>query len=119
MLGVLWMAAGVLNAIAAGAMFFMWRIPLLEIPIPFLGPGFFSRMMYGTAVLVAAKAIACLIAGYGLLEREPWARTVALVVGVISLLNVPLGTALGIYTLWVLLPAEADANVPRHAAQPL
>jgi hypothetical protein len=26
----------------------------------------------------------------------------------VALLNVPLGTALGIYTLWVLLPAQSD-----------
>jgi len=30
------------------------------------------------------------------------------VVGFISLFNIPLGTALGIYTLWVLLPTQSD-----------
>jgi hypothetical protein len=30
------------------------------------------------------------------------------VVGFLALLNVPIGTALGIYTLWVLLPAQSD-----------
>ena len=58
--------------------------------------------------LILAKAAAGFIAGWGLLQREPWARTVALVVGFVALLNVPLGTALGIYTLWVLLPAQSD-----------
>jgi hypothetical protein len=33
---------------------------------------------------------------------------VALVVGFIALLNVPIGTVLGIYTLWVLLPTQSD-----------
>jgi hypothetical protein len=28
--------------------------------------------------------------------------------GFVALLNVPIGTALGIYTLWVLLPAQSD-----------
>ncbi|MFY9560582.1 MAG: hypothetical protein WAQ52_10140 [Terriglobales bacterium] len=58
--------------------------------------------------LVLVKAAAGFIAGWGLLQREPWARVVALVVGFISLFNVPLGTALGIYTLWVLLPTQSD-----------
>jgi len=58
--------------------------------------------------LILAKAAAGFIAGWGLLQREPWARIVALVVGFVALLNVPLGTALGIYTLWVLLPAQSD-----------
>jgi len=42
------------------------------------------------------------------LQREDWARTIALVVGFVALLNVPLGTALGVYTLWVLLPRQSD-----------
>jgi hypothetical protein len=58
--------------------------------------------------LILAKAAAGFIAGSGLLQRESWARVVALVMGFIALLNVPLGTALGIYTLWVLLPAQSD-----------
>jgi hypothetical protein len=58
--------------------------------------------------LILAKAAAGFIAGWGLLQRQEWARTVALVVGFVALLNVPLGTALGIYTLWVLLPRQSD-----------
>jgi len=58
--------------------------------------------------MILAKAAAGFIAGWGLLQRQEWARTVALVVGFIALLNVPIGTALGIYTLWVLLPTRSD-----------
>ncbi len=58
--------------------------------------------------LILAKAAAGIIAGWGLLQRQEWARTVALVVGFVALLNVPLGTALGVYTLWVLLPSQSD-----------
>jgi hypothetical protein len=49
-----------------------------------------------------------LIAGWGLLARQPWARTLAIVLGSLSLFDVPFGTALGIYTLWVLLPARSE-----------
>ncbi len=59
-------------------------------------------------VLILAKAAAGFIAGWGLLKHQDWARTVALVVGFVALLSVPVGTALGIYTLWVLLPARSD-----------
>jgi hypothetical protein len=58
--------------------------------------------------LILAKAGAGFIAGWGLLQRENWARIFALVMGFIALLNVPLGTALGVYTLWVLLPSQSD-----------
>jgi glucose uptake protein GlcU len=58
--------------------------------------------------LILAKAAAGFIAGWGLLQRQEWARIVALVVGFVALLSVPIGTALGIYTLWVLLPSQSD-----------
>jgi len=58
--------------------------------------------------MILAKAAAGFIAGWGLLQRRDWARTVALVVAFMALLSVPVGTALGIYTLWVLLPTQSD-----------
>ncbi len=58
--------------------------------------------------LILAKAAAGFIAGWGLLQRQDWARIVALVVGFVALLNVPIGTELGVYTLWVLLPSQSD-----------
>ncbi len=59
--------------------------------------------------LVLLKAAAGFFAGWGLLQREPWGRMLALVMGFIALVtNIPIGTALGVYTLWVLLPAQSD-----------
>lgn len=49
-----------------------------------------------------------LIAGLGLVNRRPWARIVGLVVCCLALVKVPLGTALGIYGLWVLTREEAE-----------
>jgi hypothetical protein len=48
-----------------------------------------------------------MLAGYGLLKRTPWARVLALVVAILSLINFPIGTAIGIYTFWVMLQEEA------------
>ena len=49
-----------------------------------------------------------LIGGIGLLNREPWARTLTLVAGFLELLNLPIGTALGIYSIWVLMSAGSE-----------
>jgi hypothetical protein len=35
--------------------------------------------------------------------------------GFIALLSVPIGTALGIYTLWVLLPSQSDNEYQEFA----
>jgi hypothetical protein len=45
--------------------------------------------------------------GWGLLKMQPWGRIFALVMAFLNLIHIPLGTALGIYTLFVLLPDAA------------
>jgi hypothetical protein len=57
--------------------------------------------------LMAALALPGLLAGWGLLKRKNWGRVLALIVGILNLFNFPLGTALGAYTLFVLLQSEA------------
>jgi hypothetical protein len=56
--------------------------------------------------LFVVFAIADAIAGIGLLHRKEWARIMALVLGVLGLIEIPFGTGIGIYTLWVLLKKE-------------
>ena len=69
----------------------------------------FITSIVGTAIagfllLVSAPGI---IAGVGLLKRKSWARILALILGFLNLLNFPLGTALGVYTIWVLMQEES------------
>jgi len=49
-----------------------------------------------------------LITGYGLLNYKPWARVVGIVLSAISLINIPIGTVVGAYGLWVLLNKETE-----------
>jgi hypothetical protein len=58
-------------------------------------------------VLITVLAIPGIIAGIGLLRMRSWARIVAIIVGCLNLLHFPFGTALGVYTLWVLLNDES------------
>lgn len=70
-------------------------------------PSFVPGLVTFIAILLVAKALAGFAAGWGLLQREGWARPLTLVLAFLSLLNLPFGTALGIYSLWVLLPGSA------------
>jgi hypothetical protein len=54
-------------------------------------------------VLVSAPG---LIGGIYLIKHRPWARILVLVLGFINLIEIPIGTALGIYTIWVLMKNE-------------
>ena len=49
-------------------------------------------------VLLFAVGLMPLMVGYGLMKRKPWAKPSALVLAIISLINIPIGTALGIYS---------------------
>jgi hypothetical protein len=50
-----------------------------------------------------------IVAGVGLLQGSNWARFLALFLSVLNLFAVPLGTAVGVYSLWVLLQNETEA----------
>ncbi len=52
--------------------------------------------------LIAVLSVPEIICGAGLLGFRPWARILGIVLSGFSLLKFPIGTALGIYGLWVL-----------------
>lgn len=79
-------------------------------------PSFVPGLLTIIGILFLAKALAGFAAGWGLLQRDSWARPLALVLAFLSLLNLPFGTALGIYTLWVLLPGSAGEEYGVMAA---
>jgi len=54
-------------------------------------------------VFMSVIAIPSILAGAGLLQRREWGRILALVVGILSLIDIPFGTALGVYTIWALM----------------
>lgn len=51
-------------------------------------------------------SIPSIIGGIGLYHRKNWARILILIISAIDLFNVPIGTALGIYSIWVLVQPE-------------
>jgi hypothetical protein len=122
MLGVLWIALSAIHLLRGGGHFFgAWMVGIVGRgwyddapwgwPVGHVVPAFLSFMGLLSLVLAALG----FVAGWGLLERRPWARTLAIVVAVIALFNPILGTILGIYTLWVLLPSDGEAEWRREA----
>jgi hypothetical protein len=54
-------------------------------------------------VLLLVRAGLAAVAGWGLLEHTQWGRIVAIVAAILSMLKFPFGTAMGIWTLVMLL----------------
>ena len=59
-------------------------------------------------LLLAVLSVPGLIAGIGLLRWKPWARVLTIVLSVLQVLNFPIGTAIGVYSLWALLSPEGE-----------
>jgi hypothetical protein len=55
------------------------------------------------AMIFTVEAIPAIITGIALIQRRLWARMSALALSFVNLFIIPLGTALGIYSLWVLI----------------
>ncbi len=111
LIGILWLALSAFNALA-GLVLLIVATELIPHVAAQEGRDFPANFLttllgvIGVAVLV--KAAAGFFAGYGLLQRERWARLLTLVLSFLALFNFPLGTALGIYSLWVLFPAKSE-----------
>jgi hypothetical protein len=112
-LGWLYIVLGVLGVLAGAA-----------VSMILLGTGVIvddrEAMTVLTIVGVSVAAIVTLISapgivvGFGLISFKPWARVLALVLGLLNLPGFPLGTVLGVYTFVSLLSADAEAAFVRH-----
>jgi hypothetical protein len=124
LLGIFWLAISAFNTIGGVVLYILANTlfnHLHQFGAPPEAPvGFLRPLLSVIAIFILAKAAIGFIAGWGLMQREHWARVIALVLGFISLFNIPFGTIVGIYTLWVLLPAQSqqeyDSMVAARAA---
>lgn len=58
-------------------------------------------------VILIGRSILSFVTGFALVNRAPWARILAIVAAFLTILKPITGTALAIYTLWVLLPGPS------------
>jgi hypothetical protein len=119
-LGILWciygayravtgiLAALVLAGISAHGRFGGWGAPP---DFPFMqGAPWMAGLATFVAVFMLISAALAFLVGFSLMTRKPWGRVLAIVMGVLALIKIPVGTALGIYTLWVLAPGPSGAE---------
>jgi hypothetical protein len=124
-LGILWAIYSVFRIVIAGwaLVFNYYFLPMVPQFIPREAGAFAFPILHflrGIYVFSSVYSLAIGILGvwtaWALLQRERSGRTVALIAGFISLISIPFGTALGVYTLVVLLPQTAGQNYDRLTA---
>jgi len=113
MLGIFWLVYSILRLLGGwefSRFFSHWGF-FWNPTIPFV----FPALLRGVGLILMATGVLGILAGWGLHERQPWARPLAIVLGFFALFHFGIGTVLGIYTLWVLLPAESAVEYQRTA----
>lgn len=120
MLGIFWLALSAFRLLPGLILVLLfsggWSVFMPQMP------SIFGMILLGLGALLSLGAVAGIVTGWGLLAREPWAQTLAIVLGALNLMDLPFGTAIGIYTLWVLLPEGSEreyrslhsAGAPAH-----
>ena len=81
---------------------------------PFVNMPWFAPLI---TTLVIGRAILCFATGMALNRRTPWARGLAIVAAILTIIKPIAGTALAIYTLWVLLPSPSAQEYQQMAVQ--
>ena len=113
-LGVLNIVLGALGiAVGLGVMLLLGGIGAVVGAADHSGDGIIALPILGgigffVFAIVLVLSVPGIIAGIGLLKFRPWARVLAIVMSALNLLNVPFGTALGVYGLWALLSVEGQ-----------
>jgi hypothetical protein len=81
------------------------------IAVPVLG-------VVGTVLCLIMVIIALpeLLAGIGLLRERQWGRILSIILSALNLFNIPFGTLMGVYGLWVLLSNQGTAHFERRTA---
>jgi len=118
MLGILWCVFGAYRVVSGLIAIFILRVATFRnfgadgwqwghhFGGPF-GPAWMGALVPIIAMVSIVTAFLAFFVGFGLLRRQPWGRVLGIIVAILALLKFPIGTALGIYTLWVLAPAES------------
>lgn len=105
LLGILWIAYSAFHLAGGIVLMVLGNTLFLHMPMhgaPFGTPMFIHTFMIFLGIFLLAKATFGILAGVGLLKKEPWARMLTIVLSFFALfMNIPFGTALGVYTLWV------------------
>lgn len=64
---------------------------------------------------LAVLSVPAIIGGIGLLRGQKWARVLMLILFVLNLFSISIGTAIGVYSIWVLMQPETVEMFIGHA----
>jgi hypothetical protein len=94
---------GILGLIGAMAVWFVMEFAINQVGADEIAITVLSFLKVFLTIIVGFISLLGLIGGIGLLSLQSWARVLTIIVSAIGCLNVPIGTLLGVYSIWVLV----------------
>lgn len=104
--GALHIGFGLLGVAGALAIFFGFQFLFELIEDEPIARNVLSFIGNSIGMILLFFSLLGVIGGIGLFSYRPWARILVMIVSALNCLNVPVGTAKGIYSLWVLMQPE-------------
>jgi len=104
--GALHIGFGILGIIGALAIFFGFQFLFQFVEDEPLAQQVLSYIGNSIALIILFFSTLGVIGGIGLFSYRPWSRILVMIVSAINCLNVPVGTAKGVYSIWVLMQPE-------------
>lgn len=126
-LGIVWLVYGTFQIVTSIwiLVFSHYFLPTMQdivsrgnTPFPFPIVQFLHAIYAISSAYGAATGILGIIAGAMLLQKKPAARTLVIVAAFLSVLSFPIGTAVAVYTLIILMPQDAARNYQQLALAP-
>ncbi|MFP4165163.1 MAG: hypothetical protein ACLFQB_14720 [Chitinispirillaceae bacterium] len=115
LLGALHIAASLFYIFAAsGIILVLYGVGSLFAP-EINHPSLSTMLMVVLAIALFLFALPGVVGGIGLIRKWKWSEMLVLILGCLNLVLLPLGTVLGIYTIYVLMKTCPELEQPRIA----
>ena len=104
--GALHIGFGLLGLAGAMAIFFGFQFLFEFVEDEPIAQDVLSFVGNSVAMILVFFSSLGIIGGAGLFSFRPWARILVMIVSAMNCINVPVGTAKGVYSIWVLMQPE-------------
>jgi len=104
-LATLWFIYGAMHGLTLLGLLLLILIVKLSVSALSISGFWIAMSVIAFVILMMIVGLLPLVVGIGFRKRTRWLKTLALALAIVSLINIPIGTALGIYTIKFLRSA--------------
>jgi hypothetical protein len=104
--GALHIGFGTLFMIGAIVLYFVFNFARGIVGSDNVAQTVLSFLQYILPIFIGTIAMLGIVGGVGVLSFKSWARIIVIIVAALGCFNIPIGTLVGVYSIWVLMQDE-------------